>query len=176
MTYSESNPDFDKVHGSVKYNGIEVITFHQKTAIYDPYVQFNLFEMNIEEALSKPVSAAEEKVDEDPAILDYRRRLTDRLFELEGIIFGDAARRGYGSWIGLQFPYLIALREENPAEHDAVIASNEHYTKLLEMFPNWSDPKGLQARYVAMDVGPFAALAMSASTSRTGEKPECTIC
>lgn len=154
-------PDFDEVRYEIYYNDVSVINISQKTAIYDAYVYFNISASAVEEALAKNTEITEQEAlakSTKPELTEYQTRLADRLAQLVGIIFEGGASRGYGSMIGAQFSYLIALRKENPIEHDALIASNPRYTKLLEMFPNWSDPNHLQARYERMDVGPFAAM------------------
>lgn len=157
----EKNPAFDRRELTVTLNGEEVISINQKTAIYDAYVYFHLNEKNIKAALLKTDYIPPEPP-EPPKLTEYQEKLAERLLQLEGIIFGNMAQRGYGSYIGLQFPYLTKLRNENPEEHDKFIASNDHYKKLYEMFPNWTDPNNLQRRYEAMDAGPF--MAMSAAS------------
>ncbi len=97
----------------------------------------------------------EEKKEED----DYATRLKDRLKQLEFATSHDGAIAGYGRCIPAQFPYLVALREENPEEHGRIIESNSSYKKLYAQFPGWSDPNNLTRKYEAMDQGVFAAIA-----------------
>lgn len=165
---NEKHPAFDRREITVSFNEVEVISINQKTAMYDAWVHCHLNAKNIEEALLKKDVIPEKK----PELTEYQEKLANRLLQLEDIIFGDGAQRGYGSFIGAQFPYLIKLREENPEEHDKFIASKESYKKLYQMFPNWTDRNNLQRKYEAMDVGVFAA--MSAS-SYDGEPPQCRL-
>ena len=58
-------------------------------------------------------------------------------------------------------------------EHDKLIQSDERNKKLYEMFPNWTDPRNLQARYMRMDVGPFMAMA---SARRDGDYDQEKCC
>jgi len=175
MICKVSNPAFDRSFTTVSYNGVEVISINQKTAIYDSYVYFHINESAVDDALSKSLTAAEEKAenektgnsssteekaeDKKPSLTEFQKKLAHRLLQLEFIVFEDGAQRGYGKMIGTQFPYLQALRKENQNEHDELIDSSERYKKLLSMFPDWTDKNNLQPKYEAKDVGVLAALA-----------------
>jgi len=167
---NKNTPDFDKVHYTVLYNGTEVISVNQKTAMYDSYVYCNISKSSIDLALTKNEEFDQAQKNK-PVMSDYQNELIDRLRQLENIIFEGGASRGYGRYIGLQFPYLIEFKKQNPEEHDAVIAGNPRYKKLFEMFPNWTDPNHLQATYEQRDVGPFMALS---AASENGQA-ECRI-
>lgn len=172
---TKETPAFDRNIYSIKYNNVEVITINQKTAIYDSWVYFNLNSSAIEKAIK-----LNEKIDtnqagdmyKSPELTEYQQRLTERLSQLEFIVFNGGASRGYGKMIGAQFPYLRELQEENPQEHDAFLQTKKNYKELIEMFPRWSDPKGLQSKFEASDAGVFAVLG---ATSDNGEPSECTI-
>lgn len=168
-------PDFDKVNYDIFYNDVRVISINQKTAAYDSYVYFNISSPAVVEALAKNAEITEEQavaMTAAPELTAYQKRLASRLSQLANIIFEGGASRGYGSMIGTQCQLLRELKAENPAEHDALIASNPRYQELLEMFPNWTDSKNLQATYMLRDAGLFKA--MSAS-SEDGTPPECSI-
>lgn len=147
---------FDRTETTITYKGVEVISINQKTAIYDSYCYFNISEQAVEEALAKQ-EVEEKSENEAVKLTKFQKKLADRLSQVEFIVFGEGAQLGYGKMLGAQFPYLQALKKENPAEHDQLINSNEKYKKLLEMFPNWTDAFNLQGRYQDQDVGPFLA-------------------
>jgi len=165
---NEKHPAFDRREIYISFNGVEVININQKTAMLDAWVMFHLNEDNVKEALSK-TDVIPEKA---PKLTEFQSRLASRLGQLEFVIFEDGAQRGYGKTIGQQFPYLIELRNENPEEHDKLIASNEQYKKLYEMFPEWKEVNNLQRKYEKMDVGVFAVLS---AASEDGTRPDCKI-
>jgi len=172
---TKETPAFDRNEYSVKYNNVEVITINQKTAIYDSWVYFHLNSSAITQAIELNEEITPEQahnMNKEPELTEYQQRLSERLSQLEFIIFGGGASRGYGKMIGVQFPYLKDLRAENPQEHDAFLQTKDNYKELAEMFPSWNDHKGLQAKYESADVGVFAALGAS---SENGEPPECSI-
>lgn len=173
FTYSEDRPDFDKINTTIKYNGVDLISIRQKTAVWDSWVIFSFDESKVDEALAKNATEAEVSKADDSVITEYHGRLKGRLRQLEAIIFEGGASRGYGSFIRAQFPYLLELRRENVEEHDKLIQSNKRYTELYEMFPNWTDPRNLQARYMRMDVSPFMAMA---SARRDGDYDQEKCC
>ncbi len=88
-----------------------------------------------------------------PKLTDFQKRLANRLMNVEFIIFGSGAESGHARAIADQLKNLRDLRNENPAEHDSLIASKDTYKKLYAMFPNWTDTKGAQKRYESMDDG-----------------------
>lgn len=166
-----NNPAFDLSITTISYNGVEVISINQKTAIYDSYVYFNINEKAILEALSKPEMEEEKQV----KLSSFQQKLADRIRQIEFIVFEDGADRGYGKMLSAQLPYLQALRKENPEEHDQLISSNERYKKLFEMFPDWTDKNNLQPKYEARDVGIFAIMAHHSAQNSEDGKPECSI-
>ena len=177
LKYIERRSDFDKINGSIEYNGVEVASVMQKTAVWDPWVMFSINVSKVDEVIAKDAERTkppEEEKAEEPAVAAYHAKLESRLLQLTNIIFEGGAARGYATSISVQFPYLQELRKEDPVEHDKVIKSSDRYTELFKMFPDWTDPSNLQAKYEAMDVGPF--MAMAAAGSRTGEgSGECCI-
>jgi len=162
-------PDFDKVNYIIRFNGVEIISINQKTAMYDAYVYCNIHTSAVELALTKNEEFTQEQTSK-PKLSDYQVRLVGRLHQLEGVIFEGGASKGYARCIPAQLHELIELKKENPQEHDAVIASNLRYRQLVKMFPNWIDSKNLQAQYEHTDVGPFAALS---AASEDGDGPCC---
>src|SRR5436190_4536319 len=153
----EMHPAFDRREIQVKFNGLEVISINQKTAMYDSWVFCDLDEKNIEQAL-----LCKELIPEkEHELTEYQKGLNGSLRLLETIIFEDGAQRGYGKMIGYHLQQLVKLREENPDEHSKFIANNGNFIKLYEMFPNWTDINNLQKKYEAMDVGPFTVASVN---------------
>ncbi|EDP47044.1 hypothetical protein [Rickettsiella grylli] len=148
---NELFPAFDRREIHVQLNGFEVISINQKTAIYDSWVFCNLNKKNIEQALLCKEFIPEKKQE----LTEYQKRLNGCLRSLEIIIFEDGAQRGYANTIGDHLQQLIKLSEENPNEHNKLIAHNKNYTQLYEMFPHWVDQYELQKKYSAMEVNPL---------------------
>jgi hypothetical protein len=168
------NPAFDRQYTTVSYNGVEVISINQKTAIYDSYCYFNVSENAVEEALAKPEVVEDEKAENTVKLTAFQQKVTDRLTQLVSIIFEDGAQRGYAKWIGIQLEHLRTLKQENTTEHDQLINSNAQYKKLLDMFPDWIDINNLQRKYEAQDVG--AVMALAGTLGKDGEGLEkCSI-
>lgn len=144
-------------------NDIKVISVYQKTAIHAPDLQFEISPSAVDKALAKNDEPLVKKESESKNLTKYQKRLIDRLRQLKSIIFGDGASRGYSNMIAEQIRHLRELRKENPDEHDDLIKSNEHYRKLLKMFPDWTDRFYLQPQYEAKDAGLLATMAASYS-------------
>jgi len=148
----------DQIKIEVKFNGFEVISINQKIAMLDYFVSFSLDEKNIEKALVHEEFIPEEK----QKLTEYQEKLKSRLGNLEIIIFGDGAERGYAQTICGQLQELIKLREKNLEEHNKFIDGNKNYSELYKMFPNWTDTNNLQKEYEQKDTGVFriASLAL----------------
>ncbi len=159
---------------AVSYNGVEVISIKQQTAIYDSYVYFNINEKEIDKALTKSLSGAkgkivikktdkspsleEKKEDKNTQLTKFQKNLADRLSVIEFIVFDGGAETGHGSVLGEQLPCLQALRKENPEEDDKLMNSSDRYKELITMFPEWTDKYNLQPAYEAKNAAKLGTL------------------